>query len=179
VTYAPLSRMASLALVTLVAGAILAACGSSSSTSKTSSTAAGGGGARRTALVTCLRKHGVTLPAGGRAPGAPASGGGAPRGPGAPGAGGPGGPGGKFGSAFKACGASFPRGGVGGFSRTAITKYVTCVRQHGYALPKPNFSGRGSVFPASVRSNSKFQSANRACQSLLRPSGSPGAPPGA
>lgn len=64
-TDAPLSRMARLALVTLAAGVILAACGSSSSTSKTSSTAAGGGGARRTALVACLRKHGVTLPAGG------------------------------------------------------------------------------------------------------------------
>ncbi len=172
-THAPLSRMAGLALVTLAAGVILAACGSSSSTSKTSSTAAGGGGARSTAMVACLRKHGVTLPTGGRA-----SSGGPPQG--APGAGGPGGPGGKFQAAFKACGASLPAGAAGaGFSRQGIMKYVTCVRQHGYALPSPNFSGRGSVFPASVRSNTRFKAANRTCQSLLRPSGSPSAPPGA
>ena len=172
-TYAPLSRIAPLALVTLAAGVILAACGSSSSTSKTSSTAAGGGGARRTALVACLRKHGVTLPAGGGAPS-----GGLPQG--APGAGGPGGPGGTFQAAFKACGASLPAGAAGaGFSRQGIMKYVTCVRQHGYAIPSPNFSGRGSVFPASVRSNTRFKAANRTCQSLLRPSGSPSAPPGA
>lgn len=172
-THAPLSRMAGLALVTLAAGVILAACGSSSSTSKTSSTAAGGGGARRTALVACLRKHDVTLPAGRGAPS-----GGPPQG--APGAGGPGGPGGKFQAAFKACGASLPAGAAGaGFSRQGIMKYVTCVRQHGYALPSPNFSGRGSVFPASVRSNTRFKAANRTCQSLLRPSGSPSAPPGA
>jgi len=56
---------------------------------------------------------------------------------------------------------------------------MTCVRQHGYSLPKPNFSGKGAVFPASVQSNPKFKSANRTCQSLLRPSGSPGSPPGA
>jgi len=174
VTHAPLSRMAGLALVTLVAGTTLAACGSSSSTSKTSSTAAGGGGARRTALAACLRKHGVTVPAGGGP-----SGGGAPTG-GPPGAGGSGGPGGKFRAAFKACGASLPAGAASaGFSRQGIMKYVTCVRQHGYALPSPNFSGRGSVFPASVRSNTKFKAANRTCQSLLRPSGSPSAPPGA
>jgi hypothetical protein len=178
VTHAPLSRMASLALVSLVAGAILAACGSSSSTSKTSPTAAGGGGARRTALTACLRKHGVTLPAGAGPGGGGAPGGAPPSG--APGAGGPGAPAGRFRAAFKACGASLPAGAAGaGFSRQGIMRYVSCVRQHGYALPSPNFSGKGSVFPASVRSNTKFQSANRTCQSLLRPSGSPGAPPGA
>ena len=176
-TCIPLSRMARLALVTLVAGIALAACGSSSSTSKTSSKAAAGGGARRAALVACLRKHGVSLPAAGGPPGGGTPGGGPPSG--APGASGPGAPSGKFQAAFKACGASLPAGAAGaGFSRQGIMKYVTCVRQHGYALPSPNFSGRGSVFPASVRSNTTFKAANRTCQSLLRPSGSPSAPPG-
>ena len=173
-THAPRCRMARLALVTLAAGVILAACGSSSSsTSKTSSAAAGGGGARATALAACLRKHGVKVPAagGGTPYGGPPSG--------APAGGGPGAPSAKFQAAFKACGASAPSRGGGGFARPAVTKYVTCVRQHGYALPKPNFSGQGSVFPASVQSNTKFQSANRACQNLLRPSGSPGTSPGA
>jgi hypothetical protein len=62
------------------------------------------------------------------------------------------------------------------FTRQTVTKYVSCVSKHGYKLPKPNFSGKGSVFPASVQSNAKFKAANRSCQSLLRPSG---APPGA
>jgi hypothetical protein len=179
VTHAPLSRMARLALVTLVAGIVLTACGSAStsSTSKTSSSASSGGRARATTLAACLRKHGVTLPTGSRG-GGPPSGGGA----GAPGGGAPGGGSAKLQAAFKACGASTPgaQGGAGGgFTRQTVAKYVTCVRQHGYSLPKPNFSGKGAVFPASVQSNPKFKSANRTCQSLLRPSGSPGSPPGA
>jgi hypothetical protein len=49
------------------------------------------------------------------------------------------------------------------------------VRQHGYSLPNPNFSGHGPVFPASIRSNPKFESASRPCQRLLFPArtGSP------
>jgi hypothetical protein len=63
------------ALVTLVAGGALAACGSASTTSSTtasasasasssSGSAAGGGAnsARRAQLVSCLKAHGVTLP---------------------------------------------------------------------------------------------------------------------
>ncbi len=84
-------------------------------------------------------------------------------------------------AAFKACGANFGFGagrGGGGFrgrlSHAAITKYVTCVRQHGYNLPNPNFSGKGPIFPQSIQTNAKFQAASKACQSLLippRPSG--------
>jgi hypothetical protein len=96
----------------------------------------------------------------------------APRGPGA---------GGRFfqnnpklAAAFKACGADFGgfRGGagIGRLSHTAINNYVTCVRQHGYPqMPAPNFSGKGAVFPANIRSNPKFQAASRACQNLLVP----------
>ena len=46
---------------------------------------------------------------------------------------------------------------------------MTCVRQHGYNLPNPNFSGKGPVFPANIQNNAKFQAASRACQSLLVP----------
>jgi hypothetical protein len=176
-----------LALLTAI---LLAACGSStSSSSSPSASAASGASTRRTALVTCLRKHGVTLPrgvpGGGPPSGAPGAGGGS-------GGGGFGGGGarrfsgagrGKFQAAFKACGTNFARGGPRfAFSHQAISKYLTCVRQHGYQLPAPNFSGHGPVFPAGIRSNAKFQKASAACQSLLRPSGapgSPGAPPGA
>jgi hypothetical protein len=199
------SGRTAVAVVTLAAGCLIAACGSASSSgNSTSSTAAsasssrsssavGGatGSARRTQLVACLKSHGVTLPSrrpgSGPPPGGGAGGGGTGTGTGtsttprrnfffgggarniSP----------KMQAAFKACGAQFGfRGGAGGFrgrlSHTAITKYVTCVRQHGYKLPNPNFSGKGPIFPANIQSNAKFQGASKACQNLLippRPSG--------
>jgi hypothetical protein len=163
---------------------LLAACGSSSSTSTSSSgSSPGANTGNRTALAACLHKHGVTLPAGGKPPGGgtpPSTGAGAgtPPAGGNPPSGAPGGGavGSKLQSALKACGAKFPaRGGSAGFSHQAIQKYVSCVRQHGYKLPAANFSGRGSVFPSSVRSNPKFKTASRACQGLLTPKG--GGPP--
>jgi hypothetical protein len=199
-------------VVVLALSGLIAACGSASSssgsasatgsTSTTASAAAGGTGpnsSRRTALVACLKQHGVTLPS--RPAGAPPGGG---TGTGTTGTGTTGTGttgtatrsrrGGFFGggrgfannpklrAAFQACGAKFGFGGGGqGFrgrlSHTAITKYVTCVRQHGYNLPNPNFSGKGPIFPANIRTNQKFQSASRSCQNLLappRPSGSGG-----
>jgi hypothetical protein len=169
--------------------AVLSACGSSSSTTSsttttTASTAAGTNAARRAALRTCLAKHGVTLPS--RPPGA---GNNRPRN-GTPPAGGGlffGGGGGangnrfannpKLAAAFRACGGQAFRGGQRRFqlSHTAITKFVACVRKHGFAaMPSPNFSGKGPVFPASIRTNKKFVAASRACANLLV---APGAPP--
>jgi hypothetical protein len=93
----------------------------------------------------------------------------------------------KFAAALKACGAGFGGGGFGGggfgrpggaatFSatsaadRAAVTKYVACVRKHGFKLPSPNFSGKGPVFSSTQvdRSNPKFVAASAACQSLLK-----------
>jgi hypothetical protein len=173
-----------LTVVALAVGGLIAGCGSSSSTSKsttsstTASAAAGGApnAARRAALAACLKQHGVTLPA--RPPGA---GSGQPPGSGSgttPRGGFFGGGGGgrlannpKLRAAFQACGARLGFGGGQRFrlSRAAITKYVTCVREHGYNLPNPNFSGKGPVFPSNIRANAKFQAASRACQSLLAP----------
>jgi hypothetical protein len=195
-------RGALFTILALVVGCLLAACGSASSSSSTTgsagatssgtttsaSTGAGGGSntARRTALVACLKSHGVTLPS--RPAGAPPGGAGGGTGTGTTGSGGPpAGGGGFFGgggarrftnnpklqAAFKACGANFGfrRGGnfAGRISHTTITKYVDCVRQHGYNLPNPNFSGKGSVFPANIRTNPKFVAASKACQSILIP----------
>jgi hypothetical protein len=192
-------RAARYALIVLVLGGLVAACGSASSSSTsgsaatsgttTSAAASGAGGglranpARRAALVACLKQHGVTLPA--RPPGS-AGGAGGPGGPsggtgtarGTPGRGLFGGGGAfandpKLRAALQACGAQLGFRGRGAFrarlSRAAITKYVACVRQHGYNLPNPNFSGKGPVFPANIRSNPKFQAASQACQSLLVP----------
>lgn len=168
----------------LAAGCLIAACGSSkTSTSASASTSTASSSAsassRRTQLAACLRQHGVTLPS--RAPGTgtgPAPGGAPPSG----GGGFFGGGGGfrnnpKFAAAFRACGGNFRfRGRPGGFrlSHTAIDNYVACVRKHGYPqMPNANFSGKGPVFPSSIRSNAKFQAASRDCESLLRPARAP------
>jgi hypothetical protein len=124
-----------------------------------------------------LKAHGVTLPA--RPAG---SAGGPPPGAGGPPGGGPGffGGGGGGGSSFssdpkvraaiQACGGGRFRGSRRAqFSHQAINSYVACVRQHGYNMPNPNFSGKGPVFPANVRTDTKFQAASRACQNLLFP----------
>lgn len=189
-----------LALGGLIAACGSASSSSNTTTSSTTASAAAGGGAnpaRRAALTACLKQHGVTLPApppgaGGGAPGSGAPGGGTGTGTTGTGTTGTGttprrgffGGGRRFANnpklraAFQACGARFGFGGGQGFrgrlSRTNITKYVTCVRQHGYNLPNPNFSGKGPIFPANIRTNEKFQAASRSCQSLLvppRPSG--------
>jgi hypothetical protein len=206
--YGHLRRLAALTLTAVTAAGVLAACGSSSSTSSSSSSASAaagagaagaGGAANRAKLVACLKQHGVTLPT--RPPGARPAGGGTgtapggtpPTGSGAAGGGrrgffGGGAAGGrfsnpKFQAAFKACGAAGGFGRRGGTpERASITKFVTCVSQHGYTLPKPNFSGKGPVFPAKIETNPKFVSASRACQAQLRPaagsaSGGGGAPP--
>jgi hypothetical protein len=194
----------SFALGAVIAALVIAACGSSSST--TSSSAAGtkssasattgrgrfGNPAQRAKLVACLKQHGVTLPARPSGGGPPTgSGSGAPpAGSGAPPAGGFGaggrrgffGGGGaganpKFRAALQACGANFGGGRFNAAARKAqITKFVTCVSQHGYKLPAPNLSGKGSVFPANIQSNAKFQKASRACASVLRPAGAAGGP---
>jgi hypothetical protein len=189
-----LAGLAILAIVSL----FLAACGSSSSTSTSSSGAAAsasgasgaggaggaGGPANRAKLTACLKQHGVTLPnrppGGGYGPPPGAGNGGGPP----AGGGGSGGRAGrfnnpKFRAAIQACGgrAGFG-GGQGGFhlSSATITKFASCVKQHGYTLPKANLTGKGSVYPVSVERNAKFQSASRACQSILRPAGGGGPP---
>jgi hypothetical protein len=185
--------LATLAILATVAVCV-AACGSSSSSSSSSSStaAASAGGTRtRAKLAACLKQHGVTLPsrpAGGRPPAGGGSGYGPPPGGGAGffGGGGRGRAGGragnpKFRAAFQACGATAGfrgRAGGGRFRPTqaAITKFASCVKQHGYTLPKANLTGKGAVYPASIERNAKFESAARACQSALRPAG--GAPPG-
>jgi hypothetical protein len=206
------SRRVAVALVTLVAGGALAACGSASSSSGTTSSASAsasasgsgsgtgtsttGGGpnsARRAQLVSCLKAHGVTLPARPAGSGPPPGAAGGGSGTGTTGTGtsttprrgfffGGGGarnisP--KMQAAFKACGAQFGFGRGGGafrgrISHTAINSFVACVKQHGYSLPAPDFSGKGPIFPRSIETNAKFQAAAKSCQHLLipaRPSG--------
>ncbi|HWE10729.1 MAG TPA: hypothetical protein VG325_15365 [Solirubrobacteraceae bacterium] len=129
-------------------------------------------------MATCLKAHGVTLPArpggGGQRPANGAGGG-----PGFFGGGGGAG-GGRFANnpklraAFQACGGGRgPAGGGSALSHAAVTRFVACVKQHGYSLPSPNFSGKGPIFPASIAKNAKFQAAAKSCQADLRPAGAP------
>jgi hypothetical protein len=177
----------------------LTACGSSGSgsssaanPSSTSTSKAGGRDSSRfTALRSCLRKQGITLPA--PTPGTS-------RRPDTPGTGAPGGaarglqlPKGvtraKFQAALKKCGGGiFPRGGAGGLNsasaRAGLTKYAACLRRNGINVPAPNTTGTGPVFKTKGidTSSSKFKVAEKTCQSELKgvfPGGAPGgAPPG-
>jgi len=72
-------------------------------------------------------------------------------------------------AALKACGANFGARSrrFRTLARPNIAKYVTCVRQHGYNLPAPNFSGKGPIFPGNIRTNKKFRAASRLCAILL------------
>lgn len=186
-----------LGLCVLGACLALAACGSSgsgsSSAGKTSSSSTNKAGApnasRFTALSSCLKKAGITLPS------APS---GAPRQPGGPGAGAPGGGAGglqlpkgvtqaQFQAALKKCGAgNFPQGRAGGLNsasaRAGLVKYAACLRQNGINVPAPNTSGKGPVFSTKGidTSSSKFKAAQSKCRSDLKgafPGGGGGTPP--
>jgi hypothetical protein len=191
-------RLPALTLTAALAALCLAACGSSASTSSTSSAAASGSSgsaasattssgsasgfaANRTKLVACLKAHGVTLPARPAGTRRPANGsGGGPRFFGGGGAGGRFANNPKLRAAFQACGGGTAAGGRRfAPNHASVTKFVACVKQHGYNLPSPNFSGNGPIFPASIEKNTKFQAAAKSCQADLRPAGGAGGSAGA
>jgi hypothetical protein len=178
-----------LAGTVVVTALVLVACGSSSNTSSSSassgsaSSAAAGGStsAARSKFAACLKAHGVTLPsrpAGARRrPNGGEGGGFGGGGGGFFGGGGGGGAGAarfnnpKMRAALQACGGGRLPQRRFTPNKAAVTKFVACVKQHGYNLPTPNFSGKGPVFPATIERNKKFQTASRACASDLRPPG--------
>jgi hypothetical protein len=183
-----------LALAVLAACVTLAACGSSASSSTTNANTATGSAApanpagpgRFAAVRSCLQKQGITLPprSGGRAPG------------GAGGRGGLLGGGGglqlpkgvsqtQFQEALKICGAgNFARQGrfSSASAKAALTKFATCMREHGVSLPVPNTSGTGPVFNSSGinTTSATFKTAEAKCRSDLQGAlpGGPGAPNG-
>jgi hypothetical protein len=140
----------------------------------------------------CLKEQGVELPEAGAGGGAPEGGempsGEPPEGFEPPEGGGEGGPpgiGGEGGEemkeAFEACGVELGQGGSGGGASTnsaafkkQVKEYVACVREDGYELPEPDFSGEGPVFDESEvdRESAAFKKASEACGDLLsKPSG--------
>jgi hypothetical protein len=85
--------------------------------------------------------------------------------------------------AFEECGVETPEfkggpGGEGGKPNTnsaafkkQVNEYVACVRENGYELGEPNFSGEGPVFEKSESESAEFKKASAQCQELL---GGPG-----
>jgi hypothetical protein len=187
-TYVQIRRIVAVGLVGALLALAIAACGSSSSASTTraasaATSASAGTPAVRSKFSACLKSHGVNLPArpAGARRRAPGSAGGYGGGFGGGGGffGGGGGPGRtvnpKLRAAIQACGGGQGfRGRRLALSHAAVQRFVACVKQHGYSLPAPNFSGTGPVFPRSIESKAAFRTASRACASVLRPTGTPG-----
>ncbi|HTR75857.1 MAG TPA: hypothetical protein VMH33_11460 [Solirubrobacterales bacterium] len=166
---------------------VLAACGGGSSSSSesttTSSGSEGGGGPGGFQISdeqrSCLKEKGVELPEfkGGEG-GMPPQGGEPPEGfePPAGGAGGE-----QFKEqqgAFEECGVELGEfqgpGGKGGPPNTnsaafkkQVKEYVACVRENGYELAEPNFSGEGPIFEKSESESAAFKEASEQCQGLL------------
>ena len=133
----------------------------------------------------CLKEKGVELPGFKGGEGGPPSGaeGEMPE-PGEKPEGGKGGPPGGFGGegseemkkAFEECGVETPefKGGAGGRPNTnsaafkkQVNEYVACVRENGYELGEPNFSGEGPIFEKAESESAEFKKASAQCQELL------------
>ena len=109
--------------------------------------------------------------------GKPPQGGEMPEG-GPPGEGGPGGEGfEKMQKAFEECGVETGgfKGGPGAGApdmnsaafRKQIKEYTACVRENGYELAEPDFSGEGPVFDESEAESAAFKKASAKCKDLL------------
>lgn len=82
-------------------------------------------------------------------------------------------------AALKKCGVDVRPGQAGGRApdiddaayQQRVRDYVACVRDNGYDLPDPDFSGNGPVFDDKEvdRTSQAFQDASRKCQDRLRP----------
>jgi hypothetical protein len=131
----------------------------------------------------CLKEKGVELPEFKGGEGGPPSTGEKPKAGEMP-EGGEGGPPGGFGGeqseeqkkAFEECGVETPefKGGAGGKPNTnsaafkkQVNEYVACVRENGYELGEPNFSGEGPVFEKAESESAEFKKASAQCQELL------------
>ena len=48
-----------------------------------------------------------------------------------------------------------------------VNEYVACVRENGYELGEPNFSGEGPIFEKAESESAEFKKASAQCQELL------------
>jgi hypothetical protein len=192
--------MLGMALALVLGALVLVGCGGSSgggstATTTTASSSAGTGAPSAEGKAggtfeiseeakACLKEKGVELPEfkGGAGEGGPpsgeppagAAGGGKPEG------------GEKMQKAFRECGVEAPelKGGPGGEGgppsmnsaafKKQVKEYAACVRENGYEIAAPDFSGEGPVFEKSESESAAFKRASAKCQSLLGgPEGAP------
>jgi hypothetical protein len=188
-----MKRISIAALALIVGSLVLVGCGgsgggSSTATSTTSTTASSGEGKGGMFNISeeakaCLKEKGVELPGFKGGEGGPPSSGEKPEGGELPERG-EGGPPGGFGGegseemkkAFEECGVERPefKGGAGGKPSTnsaafkkQVNEYVACVRENGYELGEPNFSGEGPIFEKAESESAEFKKASAQCQELL------------
>jgi hypothetical protein len=186
-------KRVSIAVLALVAAAlVLVGCGGSgggSSTESTTTASSGKEGGRggmfniSEEAKACLKEKGVELPGFKGGEGGPPSTSEKPEGGEMPKRG-EGGPPGGFGGegseemkkAFEECGVEAPefKGGAGGKPNTnsaafkkQVNEYVACVRENGYELGEPNFSGEGPIFEKAESESAEFKKASAQCQELL------------
>lgn len=84
--------------------------------------------------------------------------------------------------AFEECGVEMPefKGGPGGATaagarpnvnsaafKKQVKEYVACVRENGYELAEPDFSGQGPIFEKAESESAAFKQASEQCQDLL------------
>ncbi|HEX4752520.1 MAG TPA: hypothetical protein VH268_06455 [Solirubrobacterales bacterium] len=129
----------------------------------------------------CLKEKGFEMPEFKGGEGGPPGGGERPEG-------GPPGGGKAFGGEhseemkkdFEECGVELGgfKGGPGGEGgkpnmnsaafKEQIEEYAACVRENGYEIAEPNFSGEGPVFEKSESESAAFKKASASCESLLK-----------
>jgi hypothetical protein len=190
-------RWLTLLLIAALGALVLAGCGggSSSSTAESTTTASSSTNGKPGMVElskeakACLEEKGVELPQfkSGEAP--PAGGGEPPEGGEMPEGGPPSGegmPGGEGGEkmeeqkeAFEECGVEMPefkggRGMAGGKPnvnsaafKKQVKEYVACVRENGFELAEPDFSGEGPIFEKAESESAAFKKASAQCQELL------------
>ena len=190
-----MKRVSIAVLALIVAGLLLVGCGGSGggSSTETSTTAgspkeggAGGMFAMSEEAKACLKEKGVELPEFKRGEGERPEPGEMPPGGAAPGGaeGGPpvgvGGPGSEeMKKAFEECGVETPRFKSGpapaggkpnidsGAFRKQVKEYVACVRENGFELAEPDFSGEGPIFQKVESESPAFKKASAQCQDIL------------
>jgi len=190
-------RWSSLLLLAALGALALAGCGGGSSSSGTESTTVSSAKEGKAGMFeiseegrACLKEKGVELPEFKSGAGPP--GGGAQGGRPEPGQMPEGGPAARVGGAgsekmtkaFEECGVEAPQfkaGPAGGGGRPDVNsaafrkqvkEYVACVRENGYELAEPDFSGEGPIFEKAESESAAFKKASEKCQDLL---GAPGA----
>jgi hypothetical protein len=192
-----MKRVSIAVLALVAAALVLVGCGGSgggsteASTTKTTASSGKEGGPGGMFNISeeakaCLKEKGVELPGFKGGEGAPPSSSEKPEGGEMPKRS-EGGPPGGFGvegseemkKAFEECGVEPPEfkggpAGAGGKPNTnsaafkkQVNEYVACVRENGYELAEPNFSGEGPIFEKAESESAEFKKASAQCQELL------------